>query len=118
MSEAGGRVKGIRVIRDGEGRDAGKSWSPLRLTWAVSDELVGARHVCGGWFVLPAGAGSGWRRWPKAESAWYVTEGSLDVGWGETTGEKQVGISGGSFLYVSPGMAVSLRAEVAACDSE
>jgi uncharacterized RmlC-like cupin family protein len=42
------------------------------------------------------------------ESAWYVTEGSLDLGWRDPAGESWAPIGPGSFVYVPPGTAFAL----------
>jgi uncharacterized RmlC-like cupin family protein len=75
----------------------------------VTGDRLGTRHVCGGWFTLPPGNGAGWQGSLRVESAWYVTEGALDVSWRQAAGPRQTRISRGTFLYVPPGLAIDAR---------
>lgn len=107
MSASG--VGRVRVVGKGEGAAAGDAWSSLGLRWAVTGDRLGTRHVCGGWFSLLPGNGAGWQGSLRVESAWYVTEGALDVAWREAAGPRQARISCGTFLYVPPGLAIDAR---------
>ncbi len=106
-----GFADGIRVVRKGGGQPSRGGSLRLPVRWAVSEDLVGARWLCGGWLELPAGESLDWRAYPAHELAWYVATGVLRLSWRAAGGEGTAVIRGGTFLYLAPGTSLAKMVE-------
>lgn len=100
-------MEGVRVVRQATPAVAGPAWQPLQMTWAVAAGSVGSRHVCGGWFSLPAGATKAWPQAFAVESAWYVTAGTLEMAWIGTGATRSARVACGTFVHVPAGCAIT-----------